>query len=388
MLDTTTLRVSFTAIALTVGTLLGLTLLRGSRSAYAAWWCLSILLFLVGDALFLADGSASQWLTNPAGDTLVVAGTAAAWGGARTLHSRRPPLWQLLAGPVVSGVAAAVDHPGADTWAGGPVFLLSMAAYFGLGCVETLRVVRPAIARRSTDRVYETLVSTLATAFGALALFYLGRCAGLLGWGASSPRFERWFGSSPTTLIQMLLLVVVAFTMSSLVSEQKVRELHVRASHDSLTGLLNRGEFLRRAQDRLLEAQRDGMDCVVVMADLDLFKSVNDRFGHGAGDRVLRSFARACTVTVRPNDLVGRLGGEEFALFLYDTEPSDAARTTREITRRFQAMRPLPDAMPTASYGIAPLEAGLELGQLLERADVALYRAKAAGRDRAAHYRG
>jgi len=386
LLDTTTLRVAFTAVAFTVAVLLAITLGR-VRSTYATWWCLSLLLFMAGDALFLSDGTSWQAVSNPIGDTTVVAGAAAAWGGARSLRAGCPPLWQLLLGPIAAGAAAAVDHPGDNEWAGGPVFLSAMVAYFALGCYDTAVVSRPSASRRSADRVYEALTAALSVAFGALGVFYVGRLVALFVWGTSSTQFQDWFGSGPATLVQLVLLVIVAFTMSSLMSEQKVRELQVRASRDSLTGLLNRAEFLHRAQEALLAAHRNGVNCAVVMADLDLFKSVNDRFGHATGDRVLRSFARACTAALRPGDLVGRYGGEEFVLFLADAMPSEAEKITRDITRRFQAMTSLPDYVPTASYGIAPFEAGVKLDRLIERADVALYRAKAAGRDRAAHYR-
>ena len=114
-------------------------------------------------------------------------------------------------------------------------------------------------------------------------------------------------------------------------------------------------------------AQSCVQDSVVVLADLDRFKSVNDRFGHATGDRVLRAYAQACSGVLRAGDLICRFGGEEFVLLLPDSTPADAERLTRLITTRFQMLASLPDFTATASYGLASTEDGADLQLLIER---------------------
>lgn len=132
--------------------------------------------------------------------------------------------------------------------------------------------------------------------------------------GPRSPVFLAYFGSAVTTLGNMALIVVVSFSMAALSNEQLTRDLSTRATRDGLTGLLNRAEFLRLATAELRRRSRTGTPVSLILADLDHFKTVNDRYGHTAGDSALQSFAAACMDSVRSTDLVGRYGGEEFIL--------------------------------------------------------------------------
>lgn len=163
-------------------------------------------------------------------------------------------------------------------------------------------------------------------------------------------------------------------------------ELHVLATTDPLTGLLNRRHFMQLADDELARARRYGRPLSIVAVDLDYFKHVNDLFGHASGDAVLRTFARALLEQTRRQDVVGRLGGEEFAIVL----PEAGREAARELGERIRAgMDELDvsvDGAPvrvTASLGIAEaLDEDLSAADALARADRALYRAKHAGRNR------
>jgi diguanylate cyclase (GGDEF)-like protein len=128
----------------------------------------------------------------------------------------------------------------------------------------------------------------------------------------------------------------------------------------------------------------------LILADLDHFKSVNDTYGHAAGDVALQCFAEACTATVRSTDLVGRYGGEEFVLLLPGTNAERAEAIAEEISRRLAAA-PTVDGMemPTVSYGISTYDAGTTgVDDLIAAADGALYVAKSQGRNRAARSDG
>jgi diguanylate cyclase (GGDEF)-like protein len=168
--------------------------------------------------------------------------------------------------------------------------------------------------------------------------------------------------------------------------EQLTRDLNDRATRDGLTGVLNRTTFLTLAAADLRSLRLTRAPALLVLADFDHFKAINDRYGHPAGDLVLQAFAAACTPTVRSTDLVGRYGGEEFILFLPGADPDRAETLARDISRRFGAWNP-PENLryPSVSYGIASNNSGTaDLRTMIASADSALYRAKATGRNRTA----
>jgi two-component system, cell cycle response regulator len=158
------------------------------------------------------------------------------------------------------------------------------------------------------------------------------------------------------------------------------------STKDPLTGMANRGSVLAEFQNRFGLSLRYDRPLSVVICDLDHFKRVNDTYGHGAGDFVLHAFGERLLGTLREADLAGRIGGEEFLMVLPETDLS-GARPFAERLRKAIASTPIP--LPsgalsiTCSLGIAERTAvDLEAGQLLARADAALYQAKSSGRDR------
>ena len=157
------------------------------------------------------------------------------------------------------------------------------------------------------------------------------------------------------------------------------------STKDPLTGLANRGSALAELQNRFGLSQRYGRPLSVVVCDLDHFKSVNDTYGHGAGDFVLHTFGERLIATLREADLAGRIGGEEFLMVLPETDLT-GARPFAERLRKAIAATPVPLASGgltvTCSLGIAERTGDdLNAGQLLARADAALYRAKGGGRN-------
>jgi len=168
-------------------------------------------------------------------------------------------------------------------------------------------------------------------------------------------------------------------------NEAARRELELLANRDGLTGLINRRHFMLMAESELQRAQRYGRPIVVALGDLDYFKRLNDTYGHGAGDAVLRTFAALLSDSVRQSDLVCRYGGEEFA-FLFPESSVEQARVLVERFRQRFAEHDvrLPDGLlvrVTLSIGLAdashcPIEIALQ------RADFALYEAKRLGRNR------
>lgn len=158
-----------------------------------------------------------------------------------------------------------------------------------------------------------------------------------------------------------------------------------QAITDELTGLVNRRRFIEALHAEVERSETQGAPLCLVLADLDDFKQVNDRWGHPAGDEVLRAFAQLIRDELRDVDTPGRLGGEEFAVLLPDTELPDAAVVAERTRRALNKLQPTFSDAPlaqTASFGLAQLEPNETGDELMQRADAALYRAKAEGKNR------
>lgn len=159
-----------------------------------------------------------------------------------------------------------------------------------------------------------------------------------------------------------------------------------RALRDGLTGLWNRQAWTEQAEARFAESTRYQRPLSVLILDLDHFKNVNDSHGHATGDAVLQAVCGACRGAVRRVDLLGRVGGEELALVAPDTGVAGASTLGVRIcnaVRRIRVSAPEGPLSVTISVGVAERSIGDgDLGDLMGRADAALYRAKAEGRDR------
>jgi diguanylate cyclase (GGDEF)-like protein len=166
------------------------------------------------------------------------------------------------------------------------------------------------------------------------------------------------------------------------------------ATLDGLTGVLNRATYMRMSEHELDVAKRRNQPVAVVMLDADHFKRVNDGYGHDVGDQVLKLLSETCRATLRAVDVVGRLGGEEFALTLPDTSLDGARLVADRLRQRIAAIElktKKGTLQFTVSIGVAgwPSHAGPqgtaahdEIAALLKSADEALYAAKAGGRNR------
>ncbi len=168
--------------------------------------------------------------------------------------------------------------------------------------------------------------------------------------------------------------------------KQMESELFFQASTDSLTGIANRRHFLAQAEQEMRRSRRFARDMAVMMIDIDHFKAINDQNGHAVGDAVLQALVKRALESLRQSDILGRLGGEEFAVILPETNLA-AATASAERLRQHIAKRSLiaeHNAIAcTVSIGVAQLHAGdSTIDDLLNRADEALYRAKNEGRNR------
>jgi diguanylate cyclase (GGDEF)-like protein len=172
---------------------------------------------------------------------------------------------------------------------------------------------------------------------------------------------------------------------AALLSVQEV--LRAQATHDPLTGLWNRTVILEIGGRHISRVQHNGGNLVIMMLDLDHFKMINDTHGHLAGDAVLRETCRRMASVVRPNDAVGRYGGEEFLIVLPGCNPASALAVAERIRNTISEipMNTSEGVIPvTASVGVAIFGSGPwgDIETLTAAADAALYRAKNSGRNR------
>jgi len=199
-----------------------------------------------------------------------------------------------------------------------------------------------------------------------------------------SPGWERWFGIQ-LGWMSILTMAFLGGAGGLLLLQARLRRLRVTqeelARIDQLTGLLNRRAFLDRCAVELRRQERSPTPMVLAILDLDHFKQVNDRFGHLSGDQALRDFGAALVRTVRPTDLLARIGGEEFAVMLPDTPISTAVEVAERLRREVEKIG-LPEGNLSTSVGVAQWTAEETFDQWYHRADRALYEAKHGGRNR------
>ncbi len=170
--------------------------------------------------------------------------------------------------------------------------------------------------------------------------------------------------------------------------KRMAENLRKLANTDGLTGLFNRRHFNSQLQSEIKRCKRNGRALSLLILDLDFFKKVNDQFGHASGDMVLKEFAKTCKEVLRDIDIFGRMGGEEFAIYLPDTDRKGAqilAERLRQATENIVVMSEHDEKIPvTVSIGISFFDSSIEDTQddLIIRADKALYKAKQQGRNR------
>jgi diguanylate cyclase (GGDEF)-like protein len=198
----------------------------------------------------------------------------------------------------------------------------------------------------------------------------------------------RWFWIDHTILPNGWVLSVGADITALKNNEKSLRQAHAAAlkasQTDQLTGLPNRRHVLERLDGALAAYEATGSKLSIALIDIDHFKAINDVHGHDAGDTVLRHFAGTCLERVREQDVLGRMGGEEFLLVLPGAQASEASGIVGRIRDGYPAARLVEEGFDvpyTFSAGVAEAMAGDDRSSILRRADRALYAAKGEGRN-------
>jgi diguanylate cyclase (GGDEF)-like protein len=368
-------------VTIYVEAILGLLLLfawvQNSQIHAVAWWGSAHLLRAGSIALFGKYGFVSETISIDLANALLFLSFAVTWTGARVFDGRPVLPVYLLAGPVGWIVVAHLPSFGVELEL--RVLLASgiITAYTWLAAYEFWR-------GRSEPLVSRWPAIFMLFAHGALFLLRTPLVA-MFPWSPGSQVFESvWL--TVLSFEELLFTIAIAFILLAMAKERTEFRHRTAAMIDSLTGIANRRAFLQDGDELMKRAAADPRRAAVLLLDLDHFKAINDRFGHAIGDRVLQVFAETARKYTRSSDLIGRLGGEEFAAVIYDVSREQAVALAERIRSAFAEAAIEVDGYPvtaTVSIGLVVSDdQPLDVPALLGLADQALYYAKERGRDR------
>jgi diguanylate cyclase (GGDEF)-like protein len=371
-LDSSTLYLVATMVAAMLGAML---LFFGKQEKIPAlkWWGTAYLLGAASVALWTLASNALGEMLSLALNAVGFVACGMVWNASRVFHGREPNLPGLVLGAIAWIAAGMTLAPEA----------VAMRLTIGAGIVAVYAALTAtelwSERRRTLQKRWPTLAVPVMNGFVLMLPILLG--------DIFHPQDGKFSGSIWVTMfaIELVLYAVgTVFLIFMLVSERTVTAHKTAASMDPLTGMFNRRGFAE-ATSRVIEREaHSGRPVTVMIFDIDHFKSINDRFGHPAGDEILKLFSAVVVNTLRISDLSGRIGGEEFAALL-PCPLEEAVVAAERVREAFEASGIVDETGPvdtTVSIGVAGGPAGTELEVLLAAADTALYQAKRSGRNR------
>jgi diguanylate cyclase (GGDEF)-like protein len=371
-LDTPTLYIIATMIAAMLGAML---LLFGNQEKIRAlkWWGTAYLLGATSVGLWTVTGGTLGEMPSLVLNAVGFIACGIVWNASRVFRGRKPNLPGLVLG-AIAWIAAALTVAPAGSM---------MRVLIGAGIVTIYAALTATELwterRRSLQRRWPLMIVPVMHGFVLMLPILLGSLL-----QPHDPKFASSVWVTGFSVELVLYAIGTVFVIFILVSERAVIAHKTAASTDPLTGMFNRRGFAE-ASSRLIDREaRAGRPVTTLIFDIDHFKSINDRFGHAAGDEVLKLFAIIVVNTLRLSDLSGRVGGEEFAALLPCSleEGVIAAERVRTAFANSGIVVETGPVDTTVSIGVAGGPAGTELEVLLAAADTALYQAKRTGRNR------
>jgi diguanylate cyclase (GGDEF)-like protein len=371
-LDISTLYLVATMLAAMLGVML---LFFGRQENILAlkWWGTAYVLGAVSVALWTLAGDRLGEMLAPALNAVGFVACGMVWNAARVFHGRKPNLPGLVLG-AIAWIAAITTLPPEDSAMRLTIGAAIVALYAALTAGQLWSE-----RRRTLQRRWPSVAIPVLHGFVLMLPILLGDLL--------RPHDDAFSSSIWVTVFAvelMLYTVGTVFVIFMLVSERAVTAHKTAASIDPLTGMFNRRGFAE-ATSRVIEREANaGRPATVLLFDIDHFKSINDRFGHPAGDEILKLFAAVVVNSLRISDLSGRIGGEEFAALL-PCSLEEGVIAAERVREAFESSGIVDDSGPvvtTVSIGVAGGPAGTELEVLLASADAALYQAKRSGRNR------
>ncbi len=364
-----------------VEAMLGLLLLfawaQNTQISAVAWWGCAHLLRASSVTVFGMYGSVSEAFTIDLANALLLLSFAVTWSGARIFGGRPPLPMYLVAGPVAWVICAHLPSFSGE---------LQMRVLLSSGIITSYTWLAAYEFWRGRDEPLVSRWPAIFMLFAHGALFLLRTpLVLLLPWSPATEVFESvWL--SVLSFEALLFTIAIAFILLAMAKERTEYRHRTAAMVDPLTGIANRRSFLHDGHELMKRHDSDPCPTAVLLIDLDHFKSINDRFGHAVGDRVLQVFADAARANVRSCDVIGRLGGEEFAALLYNIGRDKTLALAERIRLTFAEAAVEVDGHPvgaTVSIGVVLNQDGpLNIAELLGQADQALYYAKERGRNR------
>jgi len=372
-----TLSLLLVTTALSVVMLLVLSSLSGSKVAGIREWGQANGLAIVALLFFASRGVLPEVLSIELANGLYLVTVALMYVGFRRHLGLPIPSRLLWVGGIASLAGVVFFHIGHESLS---MRITSVSVYHAGVCYAIFASVPSTRERRLRYSFSFTRIAALSLGVGHTfrGLFYLVDAyepVSLLDPAAINLAFF----AIGTLFMPGLTLGAVMMANARVLSETAYA-----AEHDHLTGAPTRRAFFEVAGRELARARRQAGSVGLLLVDADHFKRINDTYGHGVGDQVLRDLVQRIMGVIRKNDFCARLGGEEFAVLLPDTSMEAALVAAERL--RTALDRPAPatgaGAPYTVSIGLAMLEAGEEFDSLMQRADAALYAAKEAGRNR------
>ncbi|MGE0749196.1 MAG: GGDEF domain-containing protein [Variibacter sp.] len=360
-----------------LGILLLLVWLQNKGTPGVAWWGSAHLMRAFSVALYGTYGATPSLIAIDLSSVLLFTSFGVTWTGARVFDGRKPRPGSLAAGAIVWLIASQLPGFSDSATLRGVMGTSIIAAFSWMTAYEFWR-------GRGERLVSRWPAIVILVSHGAL---FLVRAP--LGTNPDAPLAHGILASAWLTVLSaeaLLFTIATAFVLLAMAKERAELRQRTAAMVDPLTGLANRRAFVQMAEDMIRAQVRRGQPVAVFLVDFDNFKAVNDRYGHLVGDIALRTFAEIAGRSLRSSDLVGRLGGEEFAVMLSDANRDNAFVVAERLRANFaHAATALGshEVHATLSIGVTIIQEPTDqLSNLLERADKALYRAKANGRNR------
>jgi diguanylate cyclase (GGDEF)-like protein len=375
-LDIITLMAAGSFVAALSGILLtgAWTQMRGEPALL--WWAAAKFAFAVGVGLLSVGAATSSVMMLAVGGLVTAAAPAFLWAGTRTFVHRRVSWLFLLGGTIIWFIAAGIPFRGGPQEATTIVGFAAWIVYLSASNWELWR----GRAERLTAR---WPLMALLTVHGVIFVGGIYDVVFQQMLAQPEPPITSWFG---LIYFEGIVYAVGSAIFMIVMSHERSEGSHIRAAQtDALTGVAGRGAFFLGAERLLARCRTENIPISVVVFDLDRFKSINDKHGHAMGDRVLRIFADTARGVLRPDDFLGRHGGEEFAVVLPGTSLDVAYVVADRVRSAFaDACRKVDGAelYSTVSAGVAAAKLTANFSAALEKADQALYRAKNRGRNR------
>ncbi|WP_019142471.1 GGDEF domain-containing protein [Noviherbaspirillum massiliense] len=357
-------------------------LLRSGIPGIREWSAASVI-GIAAYVLYAYGRALPPFLAYEAANTVYAVAGAAVLAGFRRFVGRNVPWILLGVGLASHTIAIALFHYRFDSYV---LRTVTVAVFQGAVCLAiALAVLQSRRSWRSRYPYVFTAAIALVVALGHLirCLVYMKNSGEISSLLQPSP-WNLVFVSAGTTVIPVLILGGVMMAHDRMMAKAE----HA-ANRDFLTGAWSRRAFFEFAEREVQRAQRAGRKLSLLVFDVDHFKSINDTYGHAAGDRVLADIGGRAAAVVRNIDYFARIGGEEFAVLLPEADRAAGlivAERLRAALHRAEAhgnekAGTIPPMAYSVSIGVATLEASESLAELMHRADAALYEAKAAGRN-------